>query len=110
MQKILAFKKTKKQWICNIPVSNFNETLTNDVVNFEQPAPGYGYMTTCFKLHANQFKSSQNLFKVGNDNRLILALDYMRKQNAVSATIMNGVCLQHTESYNELSPLLRAQY
>ena len=25
--------------ICNINVLNFNETLTNDVVNFEQPAP-----------------------------------------------------------------------
>ena len=26
-------------WICNIDVLNFNETLTNDIVNFEQLAP-----------------------------------------------------------------------
>ena len=31
---------TKKQRICDIYFQNFNETLTNDVVNFEQPAPG----------------------------------------------------------------------
>ena len=34
------FQQQKKQCICNINVLNFNETLTNDVVNFEQPAPG----------------------------------------------------------------------
>ena len=33
------FSNKKLQWICNIYVLNFNETLTNDVVNFEQPAP-----------------------------------------------------------------------
>ena len=32
--------QTKNNCICNINVLNFNETLTNDVVNFEQPAPG----------------------------------------------------------------------
>ena len=35
------FSNKKKQCrsICNIYVSNFNEMLTNDNVNFEQPAP-----------------------------------------------------------------------
>ena len=34
------FSNKKLQCICNINVLNFNETLTNDVVNLEQPAPG----------------------------------------------------------------------
>ena len=33
------FPTKKNQWICNIYVLNFNKTLTNDVVNFEQLAP-----------------------------------------------------------------------
>ena len=33
---------TKKSYrICNIYVLNFNETLTNDIVNFEKLAPGF---------------------------------------------------------------------
>ena len=36
MQKILSFFQQK---ICNINVLNFNETLTNNIVNFEQLAP-----------------------------------------------------------------------
>ena len=32
-------KKKKKKCIYNIYVRNFNETFTNDVVNFEQPVP-----------------------------------------------------------------------
>ena len=35
------FSTKKYQRICNIYVLNFNETSTNDVVNFEQLAPGY---------------------------------------------------------------------
>ena len=34
------FSNKKYQWICNIYILNFNGTLTNDVDNFEQPAPG----------------------------------------------------------------------
>ena len=41
MQKILTFFLQKKHCVCNINVLNFNETLTNDVVNFEQPAPDH---------------------------------------------------------------------
>ena len=33
------FLNKKYQRICNIYILNFNETLTNDVVNFEQPGP-----------------------------------------------------------------------
>ena len=33
------FPTKKIQCICNINILNFNETLTNNVVNFEQPAP-----------------------------------------------------------------------
>ena len=33
------FPTKKKQCICDINILNFNETLTNDIVNFEQPAP-----------------------------------------------------------------------
>ena len=32
------FSTKKKQCLCNINVLNFNEKLTNNVVNFEQPA------------------------------------------------------------------------
>ena len=39
MLKIL----TQKDWcICNIYILNSNETLTNDIVNLEQPATGHG--------------------------------------------------------------------
>ena len=31
--------KKQQQWICNIYLLNFNITLTNDAVNFEQLAP-----------------------------------------------------------------------
>ena len=33
------FSNKKYQCICNIIVLNFNEMVTNDVVNFEQPGP-----------------------------------------------------------------------
>ena len=39
VQRILTFFQQKWQCICNINVWNFNETLTNDVVSFEQLAP-----------------------------------------------------------------------
>ena len=39
--RISHFFNKKKQWICNIYVFNFNETLTNDVVNFEQLGPDH---------------------------------------------------------------------
>ena len=37
--------KNNSIYICNIYVLNFNETLTNDVTNFEQLAQG-GYLMT----------------------------------------------------------------
>ena len=43
VQKLLTFFFNKKYWqILDINVWNFNETLTNDVVIFEQPGPGIG--------------------------------------------------------------------
>ena len=40
IQKLLTFFSTKKYWgIWDINVWNFNETLTNDVVSFEQQGP-----------------------------------------------------------------------
>ena len=40
LQKLLTFFLAKKNWhISDINVRNFNETLTNDVVSFEQPEP-----------------------------------------------------------------------
>ena len=41
LSNTLLFLKKKQQWICNIYVLNFNEKLTNDVVNFQQLAPGH---------------------------------------------------------------------
>ena len=46
---------TKNKCICNINVGNFNETLTNDVVSFEQLAPGVtdqgiGYIVLCLSF------------------------------------------------------------
>ena len=39
-QKIITFfQQKKKLCICNVYLLNFNETLTNDVVNCKQPAP-----------------------------------------------------------------------
>ena len=40
MQKLLTFFQQKYRLIWDINVWNFNDTLTNDVVNFEQPGPG----------------------------------------------------------------------
>ena len=39
MQKILTLFLQKNNSVFVIFTLNFNETLTNDVVNFEQPAP-----------------------------------------------------------------------
>ena len=40
MQKLLTFFQQKYWRKSDINVWNFNETLTNDVVSFEQPGPG----------------------------------------------------------------------
>ena len=39
LQKLLAFFQQKYRQISDIKVWNFNETLTNGVVSFEQPGP-----------------------------------------------------------------------
>ena len=39
LQKLLTFFHKKYWHILDINVWNFNETLTNDVVSFEQPGP-----------------------------------------------------------------------
>ena len=39
LQKLLTFFRQKYWRISDINVWNFNETLTNDVVSFEQPGP-----------------------------------------------------------------------
>ena len=42
MQKLLTFFSTKNIGVFEIlKFENFNETLTNDVVSFEQPGPGF---------------------------------------------------------------------
>ena len=50
VQMILKFfqQKTHTQWISNIYVLNFNETLTNEVVNFEQLAPDLSMKNNLF--------------------------------------------------------------
>ena len=40
MQKLLPFFNKKYWHIWEINFSEFNETLTNNVVSFEQPGPG----------------------------------------------------------------------
>ena len=40
LQKLLTFFQQKYQCIWDINIWNFNNTLTNDVVSFEQPDPG----------------------------------------------------------------------
>ena len=40
MQKLLSFFRQKYLHISDTNVLNFNETLTNDVVSFDQPGPG----------------------------------------------------------------------
>ena len=39
MQKLHTFFQQKYQLIWDINVWNFNDTLTNDVISFEQPGP-----------------------------------------------------------------------
>ena len=39
LQKLLTFFQQKYWHIWDINVWNFNETLTNDIVSFEQPGP-----------------------------------------------------------------------
>ena len=49
------FFSTKNNCICNVYVCKFNETLTNDVVNFEQPAPDCSaikYLLFCCFLYS----------------------------------------------------------
>ena len=41
MQKLLTFFQQKYWHILDIKVLNLNETLTNDVVSFEQPGPDH---------------------------------------------------------------------
>ena len=51
LQKILTFFQQKKNWqIPDIDVGNSNETLTNDVVSFEQPGPGF--LVYCFNFNS----------------------------------------------------------
>ena len=44
LQKLLTFFQQKYWRIWDINVWNFNDTLTNDVVSFEQPGPGSNYL------------------------------------------------------------------
>ena len=39
MQKLLIFFQQKYWHILDVNVRNFNETVTNDVISFEQPGP-----------------------------------------------------------------------
>ena len=41
MQKLLTFIQQKNLAFSDISVRNFKETLTNDVISFEQPGPEY---------------------------------------------------------------------
>ena len=40
MQKLLTFFQQKYQHICIFNDQSFNDTLTNDIVSFEQLGPG----------------------------------------------------------------------
>ena len=42
LQKLLTFFSKKLQHICVSLDVNFNESLTNDIVSFEQPGPDIG--------------------------------------------------------------------
>ena len=42
--KLFTFFQQKYWHIWDINIWNYNETLTNDVVSFEQPAPGLLYI------------------------------------------------------------------
>ena len=46
LQKLLTFFQQKNQHICVSLIVNFNESLTNDVVSFEQLGPGVGLTTS----------------------------------------------------------------
>ena len=53
LQKLLKFFLQKCWHICGSNIGNFNETLTNDVVSFEQPGPNHClsiYFVTCFGI------------------------------------------------------------
>ena len=55
MQKLLTFFQQKYWQIQYINVWKFNETLTNDVVSFEQPGPEvknvlFFQIANCFKF------------------------------------------------------------
>ena len=42
LQKLLTYFFNEKYWQnLNINIWKFNETLTNDIVSFEQPGPGW---------------------------------------------------------------------
>ena len=40
LQKLRTFFQQKNWHISDISIQNFKETLTNDVISFEQPGPG----------------------------------------------------------------------
>ena len=46
---LLAFFQQKICCIWNINIWNFNETLTNDVVSFEQPGPAVANYSNPYK-------------------------------------------------------------
>ena len=54
------FPTKKTQNICNIYALNFNETLTNDIVIFEQPAPGVTGFKIVFDGNLNMILSVLN--------------------------------------------------
>ena len=51
LQKLLTFFQQKFQHICVSLDVNFNESLTNDIVSFEQQGPDVpSYLEVCFVL------------------------------------------------------------
>ena len=51
MQKLLTFFSKKFHHICVSLIVNFNESLTNDVVSFEQLGPGFDLKPVLFLFY-----------------------------------------------------------
>ena len=70
MQKLLTFFQQNYLWISMYAIFNdqsFNDTLTNDIVSFEQLGPGF-----------NQIATSEYLLSVYNRTKVYLHQNFLK--------------------------------
>ena len=64
VQKLLTFFQQKYWCIWDINIWNFNDTLTNDVVSFEQPGPDVSVKPVYWGSHDDLLAVSIKIYKI----------------------------------------------